>query len=161
MIMKSLPTILPALLLLSPTAFATSPTAAAAADSCLGTPTNVGYCTPLTYTDTTGVYPGNPTTADCLNTCAGVSGDCSVAFTGQDGGGLRKLVLRRPCGFAIAWGDSGNPPETTVTMNSQDILDLFEESLNRFGGAHGGRIAAEGTMTCGGRNIRWFIRNFD
>lgn len=129
------------------------------ADNCAGTPSIAGYCTPLTYKDTTGNFAASPTTGDCQNTCIGVNtdaGDWAVDFSDVAEGG-RKSLLLYPCGFAVARGD-GMPHSATIKMTNQDILDLYEGSIKRFGGAHGGKISAEGTMTCGSYNVKWYIQ---
>ncbi|KAI1634769.1 hypothetical protein F4809DRAFT_651665 [Biscogniauxia mediterranea] len=132
--------------------------AALAGDACTGNKADAGYCTTLTYVDRTLSASGAPTTADCQATCRGVlqdPGDWIVEFEGVPAGG-RHQMLGYACGFSVARGD-GEPADLTFSMTNQDILDIIDEATQRFGGAHGGAVAAEGTMQCQGHVAKWYI----
>lgn len=138
------------------------PTATRAQNNCLGNKSIVGYCTPLTFADTTGQFAAPPTASDCQDTCAGVNGDPGdwlVDFSTDASGAVHPMLLY-PCGFAVAAGE-GTPKDARFSVANQDILDLYDESLLRFGGSHGGRISAEGTMMCAGFEIKWFIEDLN
>ncbi|KAI0111268.1 hypothetical protein GGR51DRAFT_71690 [Nemania sp. FL0031] len=131
-----------------------------AQDNCYGNKSIAGYCTPLTYVDTTGNFKAPPTTSDCQDTCFGINGDAGdwlVDFS-TDANGAHHNMLLYPCGFAVAPGD-GTPHNAKFSLANQDILDLYDESLNRFGKLHGGKISAQGTMQCGTLQIKWYIQN--
>ncbi|KAI1199765.1 hypothetical protein F5X97DRAFT_295342 [Nemania serpens] len=119
-----------------------------------------GYCTPLTYTDTTGSIQGLPTTLDCQDSCAGVIRDPTdwlVDFsTAADG--AQHGMLYYHCGFAISQG-KGTPHNAKIFLANQDIIAVYNETINRFGGLHGGKISAEGTMQCDGLEVNWFIED--
>ncbi|KAI1823345.1 hypothetical protein F4861DRAFT_335945 [Xylaria intraflava] len=131
-----------------------------AQDSCYGNKSITGYCTPMTYTDTTDNFKTPPTTADCQQTCASVNndaGDWLVDFS-KDADGTHHNIVGANCGFSLSRG-ANTPQNARFSMANQDILDLYDESLNRFGGNHGGAISAEGTMECGGFQVNWYIKN--
>ncbi|KAI3321673.1 hypothetical protein HD806DRAFT_524121 [Xylariaceae sp. AK1471] len=135
-------------------------TSVRAQDSCYGDKSTAGYCTPLTYTDTTKDYKAPPTTSDCFDTCRGINqdaGDWSVDFN-DDADGVHHSMILYHCGFAVSQGE-GTPRDASFSLANQDILDLYDESINRFGADHGGQISAEGTMDCGGLNITWYIQD--
>ncbi|GAP87999.2 putative glycoside hydrolase family 18 protein [Rosellinia necatrix] len=158
---------------------APSPAQAQAQNNCRGDASAAGYCTPLTFTDATAGFASPPTTRDCQDACAGVNGDAgdwlvdfsadqkpttnsssssssSSASGGSDG---RHDMLLYRCGFAVAPG-AGTPADARLTLANRDILALYDGSLARFGAAHGGRVAARGTMLCaGGLEIEWFIQD--
>ncbi|KAI0436757.1 hypothetical protein F4803DRAFT_207050 [Xylaria telfairii] len=131
-----------------------------AQDNCRGDQSIVGYCTPLTFTDTTTKFKAVPTTSDCQDTCRGINqdaGDWLVDFSKDADGALHDISLYY-CGFAVSRG-AGTPHNAKFSLANQDILDLYDESLNRFGSLHAGKISAQGTMLCGGLHINWFIQN--
>ncbi|KAI0465654.1 hypothetical protein F4859DRAFT_374091 [Xylaria cf. heliscus] len=131
-----------------------------AQDNCYGNKSIAGYCTPLTFTDTTASFKTPPTTSDCQATCAGINqdaGDWLVDFSADPDGALHKISLY-PCGFAVSRGE-GTPHNARFSLANQDILDLYDGSLGRFGAAHAGRLSAQGTMQCGDYNINWFIQD--
>ncbi|KAI1263486.1 hypothetical protein F5Y18DRAFT_394576 [Xylariaceae sp. FL1019] len=131
-----------------------------AQDQCLGNKADAGYCTPLTYVDTTLSAKSAPTTTDCEDTCHGVNsdaGDWLVDFGYEGNGGLHPM-LAWPCAFALQPGNSSFN-NASFDMANQDILDLYDESINRFGPLHDGKISAEGTMMCQGVLARWFIKS--
>ena len=148
----SLPTILLGSLTILPSALAQN--------NCHGNPSTVGYCTPLTYKDTTNDFSAPPTTSDCDATCFGVNedaGDWLIDFS-TDADGARHSLLLYHCGFAVSRGD-GTPGDARFSMANQDILDLYDESLNGFGSLHDGGISTEGTMMCGDLEINWYIQD--
>lgn len=133
-----------------------------AQNNCLGNKSTAGYCTPLTFTDTTSQFAAPPTTSSCQDTCAGVNGDAGdwlVDFSTDASGAVHPMLLY-PCGFAVAAG-AGTPKDARFSVANQDILDLYDESLLKFGGAHAGRISAQGTMMCGDFEIKWFIEDLN
>ncbi|KAI0196399.1 hypothetical protein F4808DRAFT_439941 [Astrocystis sublimbata] len=129
-------------------------------NNCLGDKSIVGYCTPLTYVDTTTHFAAPPTTSECQDTCRGINqdlGEWLVDFS-MDADGVRHSISLYHCGFAVSRGD-GVPHDASFSLKNQDILDLYDESLKRFGGLHKGKISAEGTMLCGDLHINWFIQD--
>ncbi|KAI0415722.1 hypothetical protein F5X98DRAFT_210011 [Xylaria grammica] len=131
-----------------------------AQNNCYGNKSIAGYCTPLTYTDTTSDFSAPPTTSDCQAACAGVNedaGDWLVDFS-TDANGANHSILLYPCGFAVARGED-TPSDARFSLANQDILDLYDESLNRFAGSHDGGVSAEGTMQCGDFEIKWYIQD--
>ncbi len=129
-------------------------------DNCYGNKSIVGYCTPLTYTDTTDNFSAPPGTSDCEATCAGINqdaGDWLVDFSTDADDALHSMLLYH-CGFAVSRGE-GTPPDARFSLTNQDILDLYDESLNRFGGSHDGGLSAAGTMQCGDFEIKWYIQD--
>ncbi|KAI1734971.1 hypothetical protein F4680DRAFT_317106 [Xylaria scruposa] len=131
-----------------------------AQDNCYGDKSIAGYCTPLTFTDTTAQFKAPPTTSECQDTCRGINqdaGDWLVDFS-TDPAGARHGISLYPCGFAVSPGE-GTPHNARFSLTNQDILDLYDESLNRFGGLHAGKISAQGTMLCADFHINWFIQD--
>lgn len=132
-----------------------------AQNNCRGDKSIAGYCTPLTYRDTTDDFEAPPRALSCQDTCAGINadlGDWLVDFS-ADADGVQHRMLLYPCGFAVARGD-GAPRDARLSLANQDILDLYDESLRRFGARHAdGRISAEGTMRCGDLVIKWYIED--
>ncbi|KAI0801616.1 hypothetical protein GGR55DRAFT_469000 [Xylaria sp. FL0064] len=129
-------------------------------DNCYGNKSIVGYCTPLTYTDTTNTFKAPPKTSDCEATCVGINqdpGDWLVDFSTDADGALHSMLLYH-CGFAVSRG-AGTPADAKFSLANQDILDLYDESLNRFGNLHNGAISATGTMQCSGYKVNWFIKD--
>ncbi|KAI0430270.1 hypothetical protein F5Y09DRAFT_232277 [Xylaria sp. FL1042] len=129
-------------------------------DNCYGNKSIAGYCTPLTYTDTTNNFSAPPKTSDCEATCVGINqdpGDWLVDFSTDADGALHSMLLYH-CGFAVSRGE-GTPRDAKFSLANQDILDLYDESLNRFGNLHNGGISATGTMQCGDFKINWFIKD--
>ncbi|KAI1296139.1 hypothetical protein F5Y03DRAFT_297211 [Xylaria venustula] len=129
-------------------------------DNCYGNKSIAGYCTPLTYTDTTDSFSAPPKTSDCEATCVGINqdaGDWLVDFSTDAAGALHSMILYH-CGFAVSRGD-GTPEDAKFSLANQDILDLYDESLNRFGPLHDGAISASGTMECSGFNVNWYIKD--
>ncbi|KAI0401692.1 hypothetical protein F4802DRAFT_419513 [Xylaria palmicola] len=140
-----------------------APSRAAQPDNCRGDKSAAGYCTPLTFKDTTAGFAAPPVTADCQATCASINadlGDWLVDFStdGNQSGDARfhDIVLHH-CGFAVARGP-GTPADARFFLANQDILDLYDETIHRFGGLHQGGISAEGTMRCGELLIKWYIQ---
>ncbi|KAI8948047.1 hypothetical protein F4801DRAFT_474841 [Xylaria longipes] len=131
-----------------------------AQDNCYGDKSIAGYCTPLTFTDTTATFEAAPTTSECQDTCRGINedaGDWLVDFS-TDPDGARHSISLYPCGFAVSRGD-GTPADASFSLANQDILDLYDESLSRFGGLHSGKISAQGTMLCGDYHVNWLIQD--
>ncbi|KAJ2996508.1 hypothetical protein NUW58_g954 [Xylaria curta] len=131
-----------------------------AQNNCYGNKSVTGYCTPLTYKDTTGIFHAPPRTSDCQDTCAGINedlGDWLVDFS-MDADGVRHSMILYHCGFAVSQGE-GTPHNTKFSLANQDILDLYDGAINRFGGLHNGKISAEGTMQCGKFQIKWYIQD--
>ncbi|KAI1111634.1 hypothetical protein F5Y14DRAFT_305613 [Nemania sp. NC0429] len=119
------------------------------------------YCTPLTFKDTTGgSVQGLPTASDCQDACRGVVGDPSdwlIDFsTAADG--AQHSMLYYHCGFAISQG-KGTPHDAKIWLANQDLIAVYNGTLSRFGGLHGGKISAEGTMECDGLEVNWFIED--
>ncbi|KAI1363143.1 hypothetical protein F5Y08DRAFT_252716 [Xylaria arbuscula] len=130
--------------------------------NCYGNPSTVGYCTPLTYKDTTDDFSAPPTTIDCDSTCIGINedaGDWLVDFS-TDADGARHSMILYHCGFAVSRGESTSQ-DAKFSMANQDILDLYEESLNQFGSLHNGSISAEGTMVCEDLEVNWYIQDLN
>ncbi|KAL7621615.1 hypothetical protein AAE478_008941 [Parahypoxylon ruwenzoriense] len=126
-------------------------------DACAVDGSASGYCTPLTYADRT--VASSPSSADCQQTCRGVqtdAGDWSADFAGRPAGYRDELWLG-PCGFAVAREDDADTAAFEVALQNQDIVELVGEAVRRFAGRHGGKVAAEGTMRCGGRVVRWVL----
>lgn len=138
------PTLLVTLLLLLP--------AQAQAQFCRGDPTITGYCTPLTWIDTT--IPTSPAIEQCNNRCSGISndaGDWMAQFAGKSDA-YRDNMVGGPCAFAMSRGSNTTGD---LFLHNQDILDLYYGAIERFGG--GGRVAARGAMTCQGMKVNWFL----
>lgn len=53
--------------------------------------------------------------------------------------------------------EQGDPGNYAFAMDNQDIVDILNEVGKRFGGAHGGRVAARGTMKCEGHVAKWYV----
>jgi hypothetical protein len=135
-------------------------TPAGAQDACYGDKSTTGYCTPLTYRDVTDEYDAPPTTGDCYDACRGVgqdAGDWLVDFA-DDADGVHHSMILYHCGFAVGQGE-GTPRDARFSLANQDILDLYDESVNRFAALHGGRVSAEGTMECAGLNVTWYVQD--
>lgn len=131
---------------------------AAAQNACTGDKSIAGYCTTLTYVDRTNTASGPPTVTECLDTCRGVlsdAGDWGVDFTGKPPGYIDNM-LGYPCGFSVGRG-AGEPNDYSFLMHNQDIIDIIDEVNQRFGGLHGGNVAAEGTMNCEGHLATWYV----
>ncbi|KAI1211977.1 uncharacterized protein F4807DRAFT_417099 [Annulohypoxylon truncatum] len=132
-------------------------------DACAGDPSASGHCTPLTYNDVLSSSPssssGGATTTDCESTCASVladAGDWGVDFRGQPAGYVDGMFLSG-CRFGIARATDADASQFEITVANQDIVGVIGESIKRFGGAHEGRVSAEGTMDCEGHTVRWFV----
>ncbi|KAF2740071.1 hypothetical protein EJ04DRAFT_482754 [Polyplosphaeria fusca] len=125
---------------------------AAQLNYCTGDKSNVGHCTTLTFTDVTTTSPDPPTTAECNDTCRGVisdAGDWIVDFKGKPDG-YRQNMLGYPCGFQMGRGP-GEAKDYSFFMDNQDIIDILDEvNQRRYGPLHGGKVAAQGTVTCDG-----------
>ncbi|KAI8631716.1 hypothetical protein F5Y19DRAFT_463392 [Xylariaceae sp. FL1651] len=129
-----------------------------AQDQCWGNKSSPKYCTPLTYVDTTDTFKAPPTTSDCQDTCHTINedaGDWEVDFS-MDADDVHHSMILTHCGFAVGRGE-GTPRNASFLLANQDILDLFDESINRFGPNHDGGISANGTMDCGDLHINWYI----
>ncbi|KAI1502019.1 hypothetical protein F5X99DRAFT_170734 [Biscogniauxia marginata] len=128
----------------------------ALAAACTGDKSIAGYCTTLTLLDRTNPSV-SPSTSQCQDTCAAVlqdPSDWNVDFAGKPDG-YRQPMLGHDCGFSVSRGD-GEPANLRFSMRNQDILDIIDEAVNRFGGANG-RVGAEGTMNCEGHIAKWYI----
>ncbi|KAI0814164.1 hypothetical protein GGR55DRAFT_498150 [Xylaria sp. FL0064] len=86
------------------------------------------------------------------------AGDWLVDFF-TDADGARHSMILYHCGFAVSRGQ-GTPRDAKFSLVNQDILDLYDESLNRFGSLHNG-ISAEGTMLCDDLEINWYIQDLN
>ncbi|KAI0839514.1 putative necrosis-inducing factor-domain-containing protein [Hypoxylon sp. FL0890] len=125
-------------------------------DSCVGNGA-AGYCKPLTYQDNTD--GSSQTTADCQETCRSIltdAGDWSVDFTGTPAGYIDHMVLQA-CGFGIGRATDTDTSEFSFDVSNQDIVNLIDESVKRFAGKHGGKVKAEGTISCAGHVVRWYV----
>ncbi|KAI0010915.1 putative necrosis-inducing factor-domain-containing protein [Xylariaceae sp. FL0662B] len=132
---------------------------ASAQDYCWGNKSAAGYCTPGEYIDRTSTAASPPSRDDCYHTCSGIqtdAGDWSVDFRGQPAG-YKDLMLVYDCGFAVSRESDTDTSGFEFSMHNQDILDLIDEAVNRFADKHGGKVAAEGTMTCGDHTARWYV----
>ncbi|KAI0886292.1 uncharacterized protein GGS22DRAFT_160493 [Annulohypoxylon maeteangense] len=126
-------------------------------DACAGDKSTAGYCTPLTYNDVT--QSTSVTTTSCESTCSSVladAGDWGVDFRAQPAGYVDGMFLSG-CRFGIARETDADTEGFEFSVANQDIVDLIGESIKRFGGAHGGKVSAEGTMLCEGHTVRWFV----
>ncbi|KAI1455533.1 putative necrosis-inducing factor-domain-containing protein [Annulohypoxylon moriforme] len=127
-------------------------------DACAGDKSVAGYCTPLTYNDVT--KSDSPvTTTDCLSTCSSIlsdAGDWGVDFRGQPAGFVDGMFLSG-CKFGIARETDTDTSQFEFNVANQDIVDVIDESIKRFGGSHGGKLSAEGTMNCEGHIVRWLV----
>ncbi|KAI0522075.1 hypothetical protein F5B22DRAFT_458159 [Xylaria bambusicola] len=133
-----------------------------AQNNCYGNPSIEGYCTPLTFKDTTNDFSAPPMTSDCDATCFGINedaGDWLVDFSTDANGAHHSMILYH-CGFAVSRGQ-GTPRNAKFSLANQDILDLYDETLNRFGALHDGSISAQGTMLCGDFQINWYIQDLN
>lgn len=61
-----------------------------------------------------------------------------------------------PCAFSVGRGD-GEPLNYKFFMHNQDIVDVIDEVNKRYGGLHGGKVAAQGTMVCEGHQAVWYV----
>lgn len=70
--------------------------------------------------------------------------------------GYRQRMYQATCGFEM-----GPIPNTShefqFDMDNQDIVDIMDETVRRFARLHGGRVAAEGRVKCGGHEAMWYI----
>ncbi|CAI6297407.1 unnamed protein product [Periconia digitata] len=129
-----------------------------AQNQCEGDKSIEGYCTILSMTDVTDKSSKTPTTAQCMNTCRSIlsdAGDWIVDFTGHPEGYIDKLS-QSSCSFSIGRG-AGEGLDYRFHMHNQDIVDIIDDVNRRFGGLHGGNVAAEGTMECEGHQATWFV----
>lgn len=127
-------------------------------DACSGNKADAGYCTPLTYNDVT-TSSTSITTSNCQSTCASIladAGDWGVDFRGQPAGYIDGMFLSG-CKFGIARETDSDTSQFSFDVANQDIVDVIDESIKRFGSSHGGKLSAEGTMTCQGHTVRWFV----
>jgi hypothetical protein len=60
------------------------------------------------------------------------------------------------CGFSMGRAP-GQPQDYEFSMNNQDIVDIYDEVIKRFAPLHGGRVAAEGIVRCGGFEATWYV----
>jgi hypothetical protein len=51
----------------------------------------------------------------------------------------------------------GEPLDYEFSMDNQDIGDILDEVTKRFAPLHGGRVAAEGLVTCDGFNATFYV----
>ncbi|OTB04736.1 hypothetical protein M426DRAFT_320599 [Hypoxylon sp. CI-4A] len=147
-----------------------SPSLSPREDACAGDPSTAGYCTPISYTDTTtttvtttvtnkNTTASAPSTSDCQQTCRSIlgdAGDWGVDFAGQPAGYRDDLYLGA-CGFGVARETDADAAGFAFSVHNQDILDVVRGSIDRFAGSHDGRVSAEGTMECQGHVVRWFV----
>jgi hypothetical protein len=113
------------------------------------------YCTPQTWV-AEPINSTAPTIAECQDACRGVesdAGDWEADLTGS-ADGERRTVVGYPCQFALGRGP-GQADPIQVTYANQDILNIYEGVIQRFGSS--GQTAATGTMICQGKLLRWWI----
>ncbi|KAK7179535.1 hypothetical protein DPSP01_003623 [Paraphaeosphaeria sporulosa] len=128
------------------------------ASQCTGHKENAGYCTVLTYEDRTTLNTSPPSTSQCERSCKDVltdAGDWIVSFNGKPAGYVQHMV-NSDCSFSVGRG-TGEPSDYQFYMDNQDIVDIIDEVNVRFGGKHGGRVSAQGTMKCQGRLATWYV----
>ncbi|KAF2727926.1 hypothetical protein EJ04DRAFT_593461 [Polyplosphaeria fusca] len=128
------------------------------ADACTGNPSDTLDCTILTYTDTTTKISNAPTPGQCDDTCShifGDAGDWIVDFRGQPDGYIDHPI-GNPCQLRIGRGQ-GEPKDYYFFMTNQDMANIIGEVEKRFGGLHNGKVAAQGTMECGGHKAVWYV----
>lgn len=126
--------------------------------ACEGNKTHTGYCDIISSIDRTTATANPPKIKDCLESCHGTladAGDWIVSFIGQPAGYIDHLSTG-PCSFSIGRGN-GEPLDYSFFMDNQDIVDIHDEVIKKFGGLHSGRVAAEGTMVCQGHQATWTI----
>ncbi|KAI2605361.1 putative necrosis-inducing factor-domain-containing protein [Hypoxylon fragiforme] len=124
---------------------------------CAGDKSVAGFCTALTYTDKTD--SASPTTSNCEDTCRGIlsdAGDWGVDFAGRPAGWRDNMYIGA-CEFSVSREKDGDASAFAFSMKNQDILDLVDESIDRFAGKHGNKVKAEGTMNCQGHVVRWYV----
>ncbi|KAJ4346706.1 uncharacterized protein N0V89_010638 [Didymosphaeria variabile] len=129
-----------------------------AANQCTGNKSNAGYCEVLTYEDRTNNNGSPPSTSQCESSCKDVltdAGDWSVSFKGQAAGYVQRMV-NSACSFSVGRGN-GEPSAYQFFMDNQDIVDILDEVNRRFGGAHTGKVSAQGTMRCQGHPATWYV----
>ncbi|KAF2465092.1 uncharacterized protein BDR25DRAFT_306918 [Lindgomyces ingoldianus] len=128
-----------------------------AQNACTGDKSQAGYCTALTYVDRTTSVTGPPTVTECLDTCRGVlseAGDWQIDFRGQPASYVQ-VMMGYPCEFAVS--RPASEPQYVTAVHNQDIIDIIDEVNKRFGGLHAGKVAATGTMNCGGHIANWYV----
>ncbi|KAI0172697.1 hypothetical protein GGR52DRAFT_545732 [Hypoxylon sp. FL1284] len=157
-------TILPALLLSAlalaapPPTSPSSPVLLPRTDACKADAA-AGYCTTLTWTDRTAGASDAPTTDDCQDTCSRVlseAGDWGVDFTGKPAG-WRDRMVGGTCAFTVSRTSDASASQFSFLMANADILDAVGGAVSRFAGAHGGRVKAGGTMSCGGHVVKFYV----
>lgn len=79
------------------------------------------------------------------------AGDFVANFTGRPDSFRDDVVLGK-CGFSVARGS--NTTEL-FQLDNQDILDIYYGSIQRF--SEKGRVSANGTMTCEGQAVKWYM----
>lgn len=151
-----------------------------AQNACTGNKSDVAHCTTLSITDVTLTATGPPTVNECYETCRigvfGDAGDWMVDFTGMlfcyalppllnmresnlvlgHPAGYIDNMVGFPCGFSVGRG-AGEPLNYKFFMGNQDIGDILDSVTTMFGGLHGGKVAAQGTMVCDGHQATWFV----
>ncbi|KAF1918947.1 hypothetical protein BDU57DRAFT_442581 [Ampelomyces quisqualis] len=125
---------------------------------CAGQKGTPGHCDTITFVDRTATSTRPPTTAECQDTCRGIlsdAGDWVVDFTGHPDG-YRQVLNIAACGFSMGRAP-GEPKDYQFNMDNQDIVDILDEVSKRFAPLYSGRVAAEGIITCQGRNATWAV----
>ncbi|PVI00446.1 hypothetical protein DM02DRAFT_592743 [Periconia macrospinosa] len=131
---------------------------ATAQNQCTGDKSIQGYCTILSSTDRTSSATNPPSQSQCENTCRSTlsdAGDWIVDFTGQPRDYIDKLSQSK-CSFSVGRGE-GEPLDYKFHMHNQDIVDIIDDVNQKYGGLHGGKVAAEGTMNCEGHLATWYV----
>ncbi|KAL6709335.1 hypothetical protein ACN47E_001742 [Coniothyrium glycines] len=125
-------------------------------NQCAGNKNTIGHCETLTFIDRTASTPNAPTPAQCQSTCRDLftdAGDWIVDFKGQPEG-YRQNMLNSACRFSMGRAP-GAPRNYQFYMDNQDIADIIDEAVKRFG--EGGKVAAEGLVRCDGLEATWYI----
>jgi hypothetical protein len=111
------------------------------------------HCQISSFIDQTS--DASPPVEDCKQIIKNIEGDGGATWT-TGISGQRQLVSYGECKFGVQ-SKSGADGNVTFKVGSQDIIDLINEAIKRFGG--GGKVGAKGIVDCDGNvhdtTIEW------
>ncbi|KAK3956166.1 hypothetical protein QBC32DRAFT_251260 [Pseudoneurospora amorphoporcata] len=116
-------------------------------------PPGMNHCGDSTFEGRTS--DASPLVEDCLQIIRNIQGDASTDWT--PGIGSTKEIKANGCTFAVV--STAVKGSVTYKVGGQDLIDIINEAVNRFGGD--GKVGAEGDMTCKGnagpQPVHWSI----